>query len=1363
MKNNSRNSGIDTIGNVSWGAHICQFYRTKEDLMDILIPYLKAGLENNELCVWITPQFLEVEEAKKALIKAVPDLETHLEKGQIEIVPCDDWYLKEGIFNPQRALNNLVEKVNKSLASGYDGLRFVENICQLGKESRKDLVNYERKLDSVTGRYPVIALCIYSLDTCSATDIIEIATSHQFILSRKNGEWEITENSGRKCIDECEDVRKSLQESEARYRSLYENSLDGIMLTMPDGTVLSANPQACSLFGMTENEIIKVGREGLVVKDEKLEAALEERDLTGRMNAELTCRRKDGSTFVCNVASNIFTDADGTIKTSMIVRDITENKRAQETIRKSEERYRTLFTNMTEGFVLAEVIFDEDGKPYDYRYLEINPVYERSTGLKKEHVLGKSILEVVPDVNPIMIKKLGEVALSGRPAQFEIFSQITGKYFDTRVFSPERGKVAATFRDITARKQAEDALRERESRLKVIVANSPDIIFEQDRDLRYIWIYNPGHPLSVPDVIGKTDSDLVPPDQAQQLEEIKRRVLETGMREQDLLQLSPGGETRCFEAIYEPRYDANGQIISILSYTRDVTERKQMEKELQESERQQRELAQSIEVERARLAAILENLPVGVWIADRSGHLTGKNREADRIWAGDAPLLESIDDYAEYTAWHADNGKLLAPEEYPVARALLTGQPVEPVELRIRRLNGIEGVVLVSAVPIKDSQGHLIGAVGINLDITRLKQTEKELQESEENYRNIVETASEGIWIGDTEARTVYVNKRLTEMLGYTQEEMTGKFAWDFADEDEKPVVKKNIGRRREGIDERYEFKFIRKDGSPLWVIVSSKALFDKAGKFTGSMSLLTDITARKEAEAKLKETLDNLEEKVKERTMQLEKAYKSLEENEKNLAEAQRMARLGNWNWDGLTNRIYLSDEAYRIFGLKPQELEMNFSKFLSYVHPDDQVYLNKVIKKALGGESYSIDFRIILTGGEERVVHAQGEAIPDAKSTPFPIRGTIQDITERKRVEDKLRSSEEKYRSFIENFKGIAFQADESFVPVFMHGTVEEITGYSEEEFMSKQRWKDIIHPEDLPHIYKEEEKVRDSPYRASGEIDFRIIHRDGKIKWVHEIYQKIPGNDRTPDRYQGAIYDITGRKEAEEALAKTEKIRIKEIHHRIKNNLQVISSLLDLQAETFSKLEVCKTPEVVEAFVESQNRVVSMALIHEELYKGDKIDTLDFSAYLRKLTEELFSSYNPGNKYISFKLDLEQVDLSMDTAIPLGIVVNELVSNSFKHAIPAGGKGEIRISLQKADESAARSGILASEKECMQRNGFQYILTVSDNGKGVPEGVNIESSNSLGLQLVNILVEQIDGCIELERDQGAKFTILFSDLET
>lgn len=182
-----RDSGINNIGNVNWGTHFCQLYLTKEDLMDLLIPYLKAGLENNEFCIWVTSNPLE---AEKTLREVIFNLDIYLQKGQIEIIPYNDWYLKTGFFDLQGILNGWIEKLDKALKNGYDGLRLTEDVFTLEEEYRDDFIEYEEELDRMIGNYQIIALCTHSLNRYNATEIIEVITNHQFALVKKGRKWE---------------------------------------------------------------------------------------------------------------------------------------------------------------------------------------------------------------------------------------------------------------------------------------------------------------------------------------------------------------------------------------------------------------------------------------------------------------------------------------------------------------------------------------------------------------------------------------------------------------------------------------------------------------------------------------------------------------------------------------------------------------------------------------------------------------------------------------------------------------------------------------------------------------------------------------------------------------------------------------------------------------------------------------------------------------------------------------------------------------------------------------------------------------------------------------------------------------------
>jgi PAS domain S-box-containing protein len=377
--------------------------------------------------------------------------------------------------------------------------------------------------------------------------------------------------------------------------------------------------------------------------------------------------------------------------------------------------------------------------------------------------------------------------------------------------------------------------------------------------------------------------------------------------------------------------------------------------------------------------------------------------------------------------------------------------------------------------------------------------------------------------------------------------------------------------------------------------------------------------------------------------------------------------------------------------------------------------------------------------------------------------IVGIMQDITERKRAEEVLQKSEERYQLATEQTGQLIYDYDIEADRNDWAGAIEKLTGYGVEEFQkfNIDGWVMHIHPEDRERAIQAHHDSFET--NTSYHEEYRFMRKDGSYFYAEDrgIFLK-DGNGRIY-RMLGVIKDITERKAAEEALEKTGKIRKREIHHRIKNNLQVISSLLELQAEKFDD------EEVLEAFRESQNRIVSMAIIHEELYGSKDKDmlTLDFSAYLQKLTADLLISYALKSDNIRLELDVEEIFIGIDTAVPLGIIINELVSNSLKHAFTPEKPGKIRISFLRTENyENGRKNSKNSENghgdntESEGQNGF--ILIVSDSGGGFPEEFDFRNTDSLGLQLVNTLVDQIEGTIELKKERGTEFSIRFREAE-
>jgi len=272
------------------------------------------------------------------------------------------------------------------------------------------------------------------------------------------------------------------------------------------------------------------------------------------------------------------------------------------------------------------------------------------------------------------------------------------------------------------------------------------------------------------------------------------------------------------------------------------------------------------------------------------------------------------------------------------------------------------------------------------------------------------------------------------------------------------------------------------------------------------------------------------------------------------------------------------------------------------------------------------------------------------------------------------------------------------------------------------------EMVHPDDVKRVKSYAKK---DVYTHSAKIEYRHRTSSGDYIWIEAIGNPLYDDKGRIKGFVCGSRNIDDRKHAEEQIKTSleeKEVLLKEIHHRVKNNMQIISSLLSLQSRYITD------ENYLAIFKESQNRVRSMAMIHEGLYRTHNLARINFEKYIQNLIYGLFSSYGIDKNIINAKMDLNEVLLDIDTAIPCGLILNELVTNSLKHAFPEGMKGEISVLLSQ--------------------EGKKLKIVVVDNGIGFPENIDFQNTESLGLQLVNTLVDQLNGKIKLEKYNGTKF---------
>ncbi len=762
-------------------------------------------------------------------------------------------------------------------------------------------------------------------------------------------------------------------------------------------------------------------------------------------------------------------------------------------------------SNILESITDAFVAFDRE-----WRYTYVNEYATRLLRKKREELLGKHVwTEVFPEaVGTESYWEYHRAVAEQIPIVFEAFSQPLGMWIEVNAYPSPEG-LSLYFRDITYRKQAEQALRESEERFRQLTENIGTVFFmsegfSESSPGRIVYVspaYERIWGRSCESLYQNTRSwfEAVHPDDRERIEQALPGIAKAQF-DVEFRIVRPDGEVRWVHDRVFPIYNERGEIYRTAGIVEDITERKQIEEALQQQE--------------AQLRLITDTLPVLISFVDSQQRYRFNNRTYEE-WFGH-PVTEVYGKHIRDVL-----GELAYEAVLPYVEQVLAGEQIT-FEGEIPYEDG--GIRYVSAtyVPQCNRQGKVEGYVALVSDISDHKQAEVALRQSEEQARLAIKVGRLGTWRYNLHTDVVELDKRMREIWGESED--TGIIRLPRIIERIHPDDRERVGiTLSAALDPNssgtYEidYRIVWDDGTQRWVSANGQVQFESEGESrqpVGFFGTALDISDQKRAEDEWRRS-------------------------EQRLQLAQQAGRMGVWEWNLLTNDISWSEGIWAILGLEPGSITSNFESFVKFLHPDEQQLVLQRVEMAFAqGDEYCDEFRVIRQDGTICWLLSKGQVIRTQDGQPERLLGINVDISDRKQAEEVLRQSEERLRLAMEGAQmgtwdvdlntGKAIWSDQHFT---MLGYEPTPNGEASEAI-----WYSRIHPEDRERVFQEWQQSRQEHrlYRA----EYRVVRADTQhIAWLAALGSFVYNPDGEAVRSIGVLFDISDRKRAEVALQESE----------------------------------------------------------------------------------------------------------------------------------------------------------------------------------------------------------------------------------